>query len=339
MMIALVACVLAMGPLDPPSNVRMVMDPADGRIGLSPSPEAPGIVISAPGSYFLTGNVIGTAANHGIAISANNVTLDLRGFSVIGVPGSLDGITLTAANRVNITIHGGTVRGWGQDGIDLSNAVNACLGDVQSVGNGGDGILMRGGQLSKVQSRANGGSGVVASGNLIISNSYIESNSTHGISATGGVLITNSTIGSNAAKGVELGSGSVIRDSIISGNTLAGVDADGPGTLIANNLIRGNSGHGITIGDQVTVMNNVLNGNGGITNSNIFINADRNHVEGNTISIGAFGIRGGGGADFNLIGRNSVFNCTTGYDVGITNFTGTITSNPATVGIWGNFNF
>ena len=49
-------------------------------------------VISQSGPYHLTEDVIGEVGKHGIQINTNNVTLDLRGFNLEGVAGSLDGV-------------------------------------------------------------------------------------------------------------------------------------------------------------------------------------------------------------------------------------------------------
>jgi hypothetical protein len=68
-----------------------------------------------PGSYYLTTNLTatGVAGQHGITISADHVTLDLNGFSLIGVAGSGDGIRVPAA-RLNLVIYNGTVRNSGE---------------------------------------------------------------------------------------------------------------------------------------------------------------------------------------------------------------------------------
>ena len=77
-------------------------------------------VISQPGSYYLTGNVQGVAGKNGIEIQASDVTLDLCGFAVSGVAGALDAITSAAgaADRKNICVHGGTIRGWPGVGVN-----------------------------------------------------------------------------------------------------------------------------------------------------------------------------------------------------------------------------
>ena len=49
-------------------------------------------LIAAPGSYYLTGPIAGTTGKSAIEIAARDVTLDLSGFSLTGIPGALDGI-------------------------------------------------------------------------------------------------------------------------------------------------------------------------------------------------------------------------------------------------------
>src|SRR6185369_7398513 len=42
--------------------------------------------ITQPGSYFLTGNITGVNGKHGIEVAASSVTIDMRGFDLVGVP-------------------------------------------------------------------------------------------------------------------------------------------------------------------------------------------------------------------------------------------------------------
>jgi len=46
-------------------------------------------IISAPGSYFLVGNITGESGKHGVSIQSDDVTLDLNGFAVIGGGGGV----------------------------------------------------------------------------------------------------------------------------------------------------------------------------------------------------------------------------------------------------------
>src|ERR1043165_5915868 len=79
--------------------------------------------ITQPGSYYLPGNITGVAGKHGIEIAASGVTIDLNGFDLIGVPSSLDGVSVTtAAVQSNIAVVNGSIRAWGDEGIDLATA-------------------------------------------------------------------------------------------------------------------------------------------------------------------------------------------------------------------------
>ena len=69
-------------------------------------------LITQPGSYYLTTNVVGVSSLHGINISANNVTLDLNGFSLQGSSSAFDAIYIHAG-YTNVTVRNGSISGWG----------------------------------------------------------------------------------------------------------------------------------------------------------------------------------------------------------------------------------
>jgi parallel beta-helix repeat protein len=74
--------------------------------------------ISQPGSYYLTANVIGVSGKSGIGIAANNVTLDLNGFTVSGVLGLTSGI-YTYNTCTNVIVRNGMVINWNR-GVNSS---------------------------------------------------------------------------------------------------------------------------------------------------------------------------------------------------------------------------
>lgn len=87
-------------------------------------------VISQPGSYYLTTNIVGVNSNNAIKITANNVTLDLDGFTVQGVSTSTAflynmGIYI-AGTQTNVTVRNGNIVGWGQ-GIFSGSPASANL--------------------------------------------------------------------------------------------------------------------------------------------------------------------------------------------------------------------
>jgi parallel beta-helix repeat protein len=129
-------------PGAPPGPTMKTLDEVEPR---TPVQSLPGdanslYVISQPGSYYLTGKIVGEPNKCGIKIAANNVTLDLMGFSIIGVPGSLDGLIMQYAQTdeplpmeevtFNFSIRNGTICNWGGDGIDAYDMFRMIEDDI-----------------------------------------------------------------------------------------------------------------------------------------------------------------------------------------------------------------
>ncbi|HYD01267.1 MAG TPA: hypothetical protein VEB22_08580, partial [Phycisphaerales bacterium] len=88
------------GPLNPPTGAIVssgkTLAEVEPRMAVNAA-NTPGDAdslfrITQPGSYYLTANVAGVPAKHGIEIAVGGVTLDLNGFELTGVAGSLDGV-------------------------------------------------------------------------------------------------------------------------------------------------------------------------------------------------------------------------------------------------------
>jgi hypothetical protein len=141
-------------------------------------------IITTSGSYYLPGNVSGTGHKNGIAIAADNVTLDLNGFSLLGAAGSLSGVVVSGA-RQNIVIYNGIARGWGRNGIDAGGATNA--------------------QLTGLQVSANGGAGLIAGTSTIVRDCVAAGNTGDGIRVTGkATRVEDNNSTSNAGAGVKV---------------------------------------------------------------------------------------------------------------------------------------
>ena len=97
-------------PTAPPVSTMKTLDEVEPRIPIHKS-DLP-LTITESGSYYLVedANCLSTA----ITVEADNVTIDLMGYSLIG-HGTGFGIYLNA--RINVEIRNGTVRDFGSDGI------------------------------------------------------------------------------------------------------------------------------------------------------------------------------------------------------------------------------
>ena len=117
----------AQGPLPPPVGPPVAsmktLDQVEARIPITAATaagNANGVhVITTSGSYYLTADVQGVAGKDGIVIEANNVTLDLNGYSLKGIAGSLNGIGIsrTGTSYTGLTVRNGFITGFGQRGI------------------------------------------------------------------------------------------------------------------------------------------------------------------------------------------------------------------------------
>ena len=127
-------------PVGPPSSTMKTLDEVEARIPINQD-TAPGQtsythVISEPGSYYLTGNVTvsgGGGIVNGIFISAERVTLDLNGYSIVGFStGNGNGIAFpTGIYPDSITIRNGTIQIW-ENGV-LGSADSAVFEDLKLI--------------------------------------------------------------------------------------------------------------------------------------------------------------------------------------------------------------
>jgi hypothetical protein len=136
-------------------------------------------VISQSGTYRLTGSLAVTSGVDGIDVNADNVTIDLNGFAIVGSGGGA-GIGIKSTNN-QVTVRNGTVTGMGGDGISLG--ANATVTDVHAVNNGGDGIMVGDSSLvthNTVSSNTGIGIYVNGKGSTVVGNS-VYNNSSYGL--------------------------------------------------------------------------------------------------------------------------------------------------------------
>lgn len=108
-------------PPGAPGSTMKTLDEVEARIPVGPL-TTPGDAdsvyrISQPGSYYLTGDVVGGAGLSGIEIDADEVTLDLNGYTVRGTgAGSLHGVHVQNI-RLNVSVRNGVIADWGLNGV------------------------------------------------------------------------------------------------------------------------------------------------------------------------------------------------------------------------------
>lgn len=245
------------GPLNPPAgpvtSTMKTLSEVEPRIAINAT-NTPGdadslFKITQPGSYYLTGNIQGVANKHGIEIAASGVTLDLNGFDLVGVAGmgAFDGVTLTAFGAGNVVVRNGSIRGWGDSGVDLatSSSVNCRVDEVLASRNMGHGIAAAiSAVVTACSSFDNGGDGIRADSGSVITECSASSNSGVGILVSaGGSVISRCTASFNEGSGISVGAGSTVADSVARFNIGDGIVASSQ-CVIRNNTCTSNGNQG-----------------------------------------------------------------------------------------------
>jgi parallel beta-helix repeat protein len=220
-------------------------------------------VISQPGSYCLGSNVVGVAGKNGITINADNVTLDLVGFGVLGVGSSLNGIVIN--NHFHIVIRNGSISGWGNHGLDGTNGALARIEDLRADANGGNGLVINSGsQVNNCVAAQNGGVGIAVSNNVLVTGCVSSLNGGHGFGLGTACTIKSCLAFGNKGAGIAPGGVNYMTVIDCNANTNTGGGIAGPKrALITSSTAEGNGVVGISVGASSTVSNCNASGNTG----------------------------------------------------------------------------
>jgi parallel beta-helix repeat protein len=219
---AMVACAASAGAVDGTIEINQAKVLASGGFPYA---------IAASGSYRLTGNLT-VSPGSGINVTANNVTIDLNGFTIKGGGGAYGIIASTATGT---TVENGTVTGF----------INGVVLNDNSI-------------VKSVHADSNSNAGIAAGANSVIEGCTANSNA-DGIQCTSGCTISGNTLNKNSVDGIYIsGSSSLIVRNTISNNTSTGIDASDKTTGYGENVLNGNSvlqgtslGHNLCTGGTV----------------------------------------------------------------------------------------
>jgi parallel beta-helix repeat protein len=225
-------------------------------------------LITQPGSYYLTTNVVGVSSLHGINISANNVTLDLNGFSLQGSSSALDAIYIHAG-YTNVTVRDGNISDWSNAspfygygiecyannvilerlnvsanryGIFLTNS--GVVLDCNCHNNAATGIYVVAGKVSGCEALNNAATGIyVVMGT--VSDCDALNNTSYGIEVGNNCTVKNCTSDNNYDGVFVNGSYSQITGNTCSSNSDSGIEIPLTKDRIDNNTVGDNGSYGI----------------------------------------------------------------------------------------------
>jgi hypothetical protein len=246
-LLATLAGIVDAGPLDPPGPPG----PTDSvRLPGTPISSLP-FTISQSGSYYVTRNLSAPGDVDGITVAADNVTIDLMGFTVSGPAGNDGrGGIAESGSRYSVKVRNGVLRDWGW-GIKMSTSGAVSVEDMRilqngvgiAVGTGGvlAGLVVRDNSIGGVEVyqypngygteirdsviSKNGNGVLIDASNVWVRDNVIDVNGT-GVYVNGGSSwnkITDNRIGGNVYDGAFIGptanSNMVARNQIVDNGT------------------------------------------------------------------------------------------------------------------------
>ncbi|MEL7473926.1 MAG: right-handed parallel beta-helix repeat-containing protein [Planctomycetota bacterium] len=240
------------------------------------------IVINASGSYYLAEDILSLPNQHGVEITADNVTLDLNGYTIRGNTevGSLDGVHI-AAGVDNVTIRNGTIQFFGGDGVGGSASGDARLGQLRLIFNADDGVdIGERAIVTDCTAIDNGDIGIRTSEGARLSRCIAENNGTWGV-LVGFYSETRDCLARDNTTGFSLGFGSTAQSCASSNNTGAGFSfafnctahqctASSNGStgifaqrgIVTDSLVTSNDGAGVLLADGGLLRDSVVRSNG-----------------------------------------------------------------------------
>jgi hypothetical protein len=263
----------SLNPSAAPAPTMKTLDQVEPRTPIPGSAiSVSAFTISQSGSYYLTGNRLCDA--NGIIVEANNVTIDLCGFSLIG---NNAGSGIYMMDRTNVEISNGTIRNFNYGINDnyifmITNgySINHRVIGIRALSNAKFGIRLYGPNC-EVRDCISSNNGTSASGTSIF-----------GISVGNNCKVTGNTVSDNGASaqfnawvfGITAGTNCTITGNKVQNNgiTNAGLNtiyaiATAAGSTITANTVSGNgysagTVYGIYANIGSTVTGNTIYGNG-----------------------------------------------------------------------------
>lgn len=287
----------SLNPSAPPASTMKPLDQIEPRIPITSLP----ITITTPGSYYLTSNLSTTTT--AITVEANNVTIDLNGFTLTG-NGTDNHYGVTMWNRSNIEIKNGTIQNFYEGIIEpYTNGKGHKVVGVRAIKNVVAGIhLVSSGNIIKDCTVMYNGIGILAGATRygiyagsrsIVTGNQVSENCTEantgtafGIMTGDGAIITGNTVCTNAHRAIvqvfaiSTGNACVIKDNVVYDNAISctsgynGINAYAGSTLIGNSVYLNGTGSsggtllGVNLGPNCLADQNVVYNNAGTTQMN-----------------------------------------------------------------------
>lgn len=262
---AALASPLRAGPLAPPSGPIVSTAGPEPRTSLSPI-NTPGDAtcvfrIDTPGSYYLTANIVATGGKNGVIVVADNVTLDLNGFTIeqgdaLGFP---IGVSTNNTSRRGLVVRNGSInnfKGYGIFGqareslfedlsfyenksgsLELFQADDSTARNIRIFSSTGEAGLQLSSNARVENCTVDGGNtGIIVGSNSVVTGCVLVNQPSVGIAIFGGVVencSVSATQNANSfnAGGINAGVSVIVRNCSIRGIPSAGIFIGGDATI------------------------------------------------------------------------------------------------------------
>ncbi len=250
---------------------------------LADPPDFP-VVLSQPGSYVLTGNLVVLAPGvSAIEVITGEVSLDLAGFAILGPTGCVKG--LPGNPPACAPVHAG--RGVNASGQTTTRIRN---GRIRGMGVGVD--AGDGAHVEAVLATSSSGDGIVAGPASLVHSSQSALNLGIGISLGSDCVATENDVASNGSDGIRAGAGSTLGKNRSRENLGRGIAAAADYGTVVENEVTSSGQIGIEVGVGYTVAGNAVSGSGVVaTAAGIATGRDGVAVENTAVSNTGVGLQ------------------------------------------------
>lgn len=245
---------------------------AESSSATAPTPiSALPFTITTSGAYYVTTNLTGTG---GIMVSAPDVAIDLRGYTLTGENATNSGI-FAMYMVTNLEVSNGTLRGWNGHGIYAETVNGSQVQDLEVCSNVFAGMdLGDGCHITHCKVHDNGTAGVTTGEKAVIKDTVAQANLSDGFRTGNDSQILHCSSLDNFGGGFVVGGRTVVKNCAATRNTQSGIFVNHPGCEIVGNKCDSNnaaaflSGAGIYIFDSsnhIEANHLADNGNAGIS--------------------------------------------------------------------------
>ncbi|OHB55553.1 MAG: hypothetical protein A2Y07_03205 [Planctomycetes bacterium GWF2_50_10] len=293
--------------------------------------------ISTSGSYYFTANLTIPNSLNGVSINADNVTIDLKGFTLDG--NKVVTHAISAAKRKNITIKNGIFVNWYANGLYLGDSNNCRIENLSFSNTGrsaisvGNNAIVQKCIIANCRDSSNY-SAISATGQAIITNCVVSDCNYIGIKTQDRAIISDCSVKNCGDAGIVTSNTSIIKNCVTVDNGDYGLRVDA-GSIVESCAALNNADHGMYINNSTAINNNCSSNQA----SGMFVTGTGCRIESNTCNNNtAYGFYISSSSS-NVVVRNfAKGNLSGNYSVS-SGSVAPATSNPGTASAWANFGF